>query len=537
MSNQALTDGVQRAIEQMDATQKYELDKMIVGSAHFKTRYRNDHVAFINNCFAWESGDGPTDYQCEIADCWGDKTRDCVRALHGVGKTALGAWRVIHFALVNDGELDWKAITTASNNRQLEKYLWPEIHKWIGKLRWDRIDRKPFNHRMELLTTKIQLRTNGIWGQAFGVASDNPGYIEGAHAAALLYLFDEAKLIIPETWDAAEGAFAGDEEIACALALSTPGEPHGRFYDIQTHKAGYEDWATYHITLEQAIKAGRVSRDWADQRKRQWGENSPMYRNRVLGEFAQQDQDCLIPLAWVEAANERWRALEAAGAFGETDRIGIDVSDGGADDCTIAERAGKAIKTIRCMPKTADPVMALAGVAVGICRKNGASAIVDSIGVGAGTTQRMREQGKEAVEGEHTFTVIGFNASEKTDWRDRSGEMGAINKRAASWWNMREMLDPQYEEDIALPPIDRLTGDLCTPRYRIVSGGKIQVESKDDLRKTERLGRSTDYGDPVVMAYWNEKPILEHWNDADFMMGAELESVAGWDGPGSVEEM
>ena len=33
----------------------------------------------------------------------------------------------------------------------------------------------------------------------------------------------------------------------------------------------------------------------------------------------------------------------------------------------------------------------------------------------------------------------------------------------------------------------------------------IQIESKEDLRKHSRLGRSTDYGDAVVMAFWQEK--------------------------------
>jgi hypothetical protein len=36
-----------------------------------------------------------------------------------------------------------------------------------------------------------------------------------------------------------------------------------------------------------------------------------------------------------------------------------------------------------------------------------------------------------------------------------------------------------------------------------MSGGRIQVEAKDDIRK--RIGRSTDDGDAVVQAFWSEK--------------------------------
>jgi hypothetical protein len=55
--------------------------------------------------------------------------RVAARGPHGLGKTTLASWVVIWFALTRDGD-DWKVITTASAWRQLEKFLWPEIHKW-----------------------------------------------------------------------------------------------------------------------------------------------------------------------------------------------------------------------------------------------------------------------------------------------------------------------------------------------------------------------------------------------------------------------
>ena len=55
-----------------------------------------------------------------------------------------------------------------------------------------------------------------------------------------------------------------------------------------------------------------------------------------------------------------------------------------------------------------------------------------------------------------------------------------------------------FDASLALPPDDLLIGDLVAPRYSVTSTGKIQVESKDEIRK--RLGRSTDSGDAVVQA-------------------------------------
>ena len=44
-----------------------------------------------------------------------------------------------------------------------------------------------------------------------------------------------------------------------------------------------------------------------------------------------------------------------------------------------------------------------------------------------------------------------------------------------------------------------ILGDLCTCKWSVTSTGKIQVESKDEVRK--RLGRSTDVGDAVAQAF------------------------------------
>jgi hypothetical protein len=49
---------------------------------------------------------------------------------------------------------------------------------------------------------------------------------------------------------------------------------------------------------------------------------------------------------------------------------------------------------------------------------------------------------------------------------------------------------------------DLLIGDLTAPRWSVNSSGRIQIESKDDIRK--RLGRSTDSGDAVVQAFFDQ---------------------------------
>jgi hypothetical protein len=119
-------------------------------------------------------------------------------------------------------------------------------------------------------------------------------------------------------------------------------------------------------------------------------------------------------------------------------------------------------------------------------------AIVDVIGVGAGVVDRLREEGYE---------VIAFNSAAKTDMMDAHGEFGFPNVRSAAWWNMRELLDPANPGNpIALPDDDQLISDLVAPRWRVLSGAKIQVEPKEDTKK--RLRRSPDTADSVIMSFF-----------------------------------
>lgn len=72
-----------------------------------------------------------------------------------------------------------------------------------------------------------------------------------------------------------------------------------------------------------------------------------------------------------------------------------------------------------------------------------------------------------------------------------------------------------------VPRSEMLLADLTTPHWKVLSGGSIQIESKDDIRK--RLGRSTDEGDAVVMCFWQGRGrvdsgnvgVLSWWDESD----------------------
>lgn len=452
---------------------------------------------FIRDCILWdkEKGEGATPYQLEIVDAVVSEGRVSVRGPHGLGKSAQASWLILWFALTRDAlGIDWKVPTTASGWRQLVKFLWPEVHKWSRRLNWQKIGRKEFTTD-ELLARNLKLG----YGEAFALASSRSELIEGAHADHIMYVFDESKIIPDATWDAAEGALVNSEN-AYWFSISTPGEPSGRFYDIQSGMEGFEDWWVRHVTLQEAVDAGRIGIEWANQRLEQWGENSASYQNKVVGNFAQQEEDAIIPLAWIESSMRRWEEIKSKrNEFAE--QMGVDVARMGGDKSVIALRYGNWIDKLE-KRGTIDTMQCAGYVKAHMGRNPGLKVVVDIIGVGAGVFDSLAESFNEVNGFEVDEFIFPFHVQEATDFMDETELWEFQDCYSASYWNLRQMLDPAKGEDqLALPPDFELKQELMKFKYSVKSNGKIYVLRKEKVK--EELGRSPDSSDAVVMACWN----------------------------------
>jgi hypothetical protein len=451
----------------------------------------------VRDCIIWdrEKQEGATPYQLEIINAVVTEGRVSVRGPHGLGKSAQASWLILWFALTRDAMgIDWKVPTTASGWRQLVKFLWPEVHKWSRKLNWQKIGRKEFTQD-ELLSRNLKLD----FGEAFALASSKSELIEGAHATHIMYVFDESKIIPDATWDAAEGALVNAEN-AYWFSISTPGEPAGRFYDIQSGMQGFDDWWVRHVTLQEAVDAGRIGVEWADQRLAQWGEQSAAYQNKVLGQFAQQDEDAIVPLAWIEISMKKWEDAKSK-RRGIADQIGVDVARMGGDKSVIAMRYENFIDVLE--KRGSIDTMACAGyVAAHMQRNPGAKVLIDIIGIGAGVYDRLAEefnniQGFDVDEYIHPFHVQG-----STDFMDETELWEFTDCYSASYWNLREKLDPAKGDDqLLLPPDQELKQELMKFKWSVKSSGKIYVLRKEKVK--EELGRSPDSADAVAMAAWD----------------------------------
>lgn len=454
----------------------------------FQRKYYMRPDLFVKDCFVWGQNEGPAEHQIDALKRLITYNRLAMRGPHGMGKTAFASWCIWWFSLTRDGE-DWKMPTTASVHLQVKEYLWPEVHKWASRLRWDIIGRPPVREKIELMDLSIRLRT----GSAFAAVTGKASSIEGAHAEHVFVVFDEAKAISDPVFNAIEGAFSvGKEHLA--LAISTPGDATGRFHDIQMQKPGYEDWNVRHVTRDECIKAGRMRLDWAEARLRQWGADNAVYINRVLGDFAdQKTQNGLIPRAWVQLARARWRvADEMRHQWRRMKGFGIDVAES-PDSTVFAPKydwnGAPLIDTLEVLQPTIDQML-IASAVEARTRQWNRWARIDVIGMGAGVFDRARQLG---------VRVEGFDARGTAEGKlDVTGELTFANMRAWAYWRLRDMLNPANGISVALPDDQMLEDELCAHTYRQRDSGLYEIRSKDHVKKA--IGRSPDRADAVVIA-------------------------------------
>ncbi|MDY7294348.1 terminase [Acinetobacter baumannii] len=221
----------------------------------------------------------------------------------------------------------------------------------------------------------------------------------------------------------------------------------------------------------------------------------PLRSQMLYGDFGagiEDDPWQVIPTAWVEAAQARWKPLEDMrilhrGDF-KMDSYGLDVARGGGDNTIGFPRYGYWYDNPNVLEgKDSPDGPTSASFAVSHVRDH-APIHVDVIGVGASTYDFLKQSGIHVVPVDVRNAATSF---------DRSGQLSFYNLRSQLWWQFRESLDPAYGSTVALPPEPELLADLTAPRWSL-QGTNIKVESREDIVK--RIGRSPDYGSAIINA-------------------------------------
>lgn len=446
-------------------------------------RSRKDPVFFIENvlgCTLWEK-------QKEICRALVENERVAVAAAFGLGKTYLAARLGLWFLFCHPNS---KVVSTAPTQRQVKDLLWSELRTAHGKA--------TIKLGGELLQLMLKLKEDHF-AVGFSTDAENMDKFTGYHSENQFVIFDQAGGIETPIWEAAEGLMTSAN---CKwLAISNTAISSCELANIcmPDRKTKFGKWEVIRIKATETpnvlagknIFPGLIAHDWVKKREEAWGRDDPLYKIFVEAEFIPDSEMVVVPYEYIT------KAFEADGEMGTHIEVGLDVARMGTDSTVWVASSGS--RTLEVKRVTGNTTMQVVGETVEFKRYLEEkyelpvlSIKVDVIGLGAGVYDRLIEL---------DFPVVAVNNAEVNIVVDKERYS---NVRAEMAWAFRYRMEhfgvgfaKMHVTDYEIK--DYVRGDIQAIRYKITSQGKIQILSKDEIKKN--LGRSPDYWDALVLSY------------------------------------
>lgn len=426
----------------------------------FVTAYRDHPVLFVEEVLKAQPLPWQKEFLNEIA---ARRRRISVRAGHGVGKSTACSWALLWHQLTRFPQ---KSVVTAPTAGQLYDALFAELKHWINRLP------DPLRETLEVFTDRVVFKgaPESSFISARTSSAERPEALAGVHSEHVLLICDEASAIPEAVYESAAGSMSG--HTATTVLIGNPTRNTGLFF--RTHHQLSSDWRTMHVSC---VDNPLVATDFVKQIAATYGENSNAYRVRVLGEFALRDDDALIPAELVDAAMSRDIALDEK----EPIVYGVDVARFGDDRTVICKRQGNVVLSFRHW--SGEDLMGTVGRIVHEAGMDKPSEIlVDTIGLGGGVADRLRELG---------HNVRDVNVSESVAMNQQAAKL-----RDELWLAAKAWLETRA---VKLPKDDELRQELIGPSYSFTSNGRIKVEAKSDMKR--RGMRSPDLADSLCLTF------------------------------------
>ncbi len=313
----------------------------------------------------------------------------------------------------------------------------------------------------------VTFRHNGAIIRIFG--ADNPDAMRGVRLDGAV--IDEVAQIKPEVWDEIIQPALSDR-MGWAWFIGTP-KGINVFSSLFFAAEGKPGWARARYTVydTDALDPAEVERLRTSMSATAWS-------REYLCDFSAAGDDQLLSLTDVETAARR---EHVAGSNDYAPRIlGVDPARFGDDRSVIYPRQG----LIAMAPMVFRGIdnMTLAGhVARKIDQWEPDAVFIDS-GAGAGVIDRLRQLGYDVTE-------INFGG--------KPNDIRFVNKRAEMWFDMAEWV----KAGGAIPNDLSLKLELATPTYKYDAANRIQLESKDDIKKRLPDAGSPDLADALGLTF------------------------------------
>ena len=442
--------------------------------AEFIELYQDDPIAFIENCL----GASLDPWQHEFFKTVPNVRKISIAAGHGVGKSTALCFLCLHTLLF---KFPCKGVISAPSTSQLHSALWADLKMWIEQL--PEVLKDSIDYTQDVI--RLKEAPNESFIRAAVARIDQPDALQGVHAEAgvVLLIVDEAAAVHNRIFESAYGSMS--QENAKMILIGNPTRNTGYFYET-FHRASSE-WTNFQVSC---LDSPRVSDSYINEMRVLYGEDSAMWKIRVLGEFADEEESNFIAPNIVRSAVNR--DVEPS----PTSPIvwGLDVARMGNDKSALCKRKGNIILE-KCKTWRKLDLMSLAGEIMNEftntppedqCQE----LLIDAIGIGAGLCDRINEIG--------IIPTRGVNVSESSALTNECG-----NLRAELWYKAREFFE---KKTCQIPDDHELIRELSTPRYKFDSRGRYLIESKDEMRR--RGEKSPDLADAFCLTFASNPAIL-----------------------------
>lgn len=442
-----------------------------------RARYRDDPCAFASEVLGVEL---TADQAAVLRDIAAGSLTSW-RAAQKIGKSTVLAVAALWWAYTRPRAL---VVLTSGNAAQVRIVLWRELTRLYREAKVPLggiLNRAP--------DTGLVFEDGRL---VVGLTAADHHRLAGYSGDELLFLVDEASGFDDALLEAVIGNLSGGGRV---LLCGNPTRVTGLF--ARTHRERLTGWRLHHSSARNSpnVVAGRiVIRGLATvagiaQIEQTFGIGSAAVAVRVDGDFPGEGADSVIGLALLEAAVARWSNAGLSASIAPLE-VGVDPGRYGDDPSTIQGRRG--LYALPCVELRGQSTIAVAAAVRDYCEKHAPSerpvVRVDSGGLGAGVVDAL-------IAAKGPYTVVGVNASQSPR------HPRFKNARAELHFAVRRWL----ERGGCLPPDDLRDGELLAARYSTDAALRIQIESKDDIKK--RLKRSPDRADALALACYDESPL------------------------------
>lgn len=213
-----------------------------------------------------------------------------------------------------------------------------------------------------------------------------------------------------------------------------------------------------------------------------------LYPEELVRQLLEGDWDALEGGSYLFKYREIREAVDKEVQVEKDDLVvlGVDIARYGDDTSVGIVRQGGKVVWIEQWAKT--DLMQTTGKIINLIERFKPDRVkLDAIGIGAGVYDRLKEQGFRI-----DAVIAGSDAKDKKHY---------VNLRA----EMYAGLSKQFENgDISIPDDLELIAQLSSIQYKIVSDRRIQMESKEDMKK--RGVKSPDKADALALCFMNPVP-------------------------------